>query len=78
MKLSELLKTLKCNRNLYISLMDGGKALDTFSAVKYEGAEDMYGDKDVKNAKITSHSTMYITFDNGEDEEDFEDADEEN
>ena len=63
MKLSDLLFVLRVNRNLYISLMDGGKAVETFSAVKYEGAEDRYGEREVASAKITSPSTMAIHLD---------------
>ena len=76
MKLSDLLFVLRVNRNLYISLMDGGKAVETFSAVKYEGAEDRYGEREVASAKITSPSTMAIHLDCDDCDNDNEDENE--
>lgn len=63
MKLSDLLFVLRVNKNLIITLNDGGKAVETFSAIKYEFADDMYGDRTVASAKLTSPSTMTINLD---------------
>ena len=62
MKLSDLLVTLSCNRNLYITLKDDNdNALITFNAEGYAAVESDLGDRDVKRIKLTSPSTMDIT-----------------
>ncbi len=66
MKLKETLEILSCNKRFMIALVKDGKTVKTFSAVSYKDAVDEYGDEVVAKIKITSPSTMAISFDDEE------------